>query len=109
MAYDEGLAERIRVYLGDSPHQSEKKMFGGLAFLLSGNMCCGVVNDKLMARVGPDAYETLLHETHANTMDFTGRPMRGMIFVASEGIEEDQELHSWIDHCERFAGALPPK
>lgn len=109
MAYDEGLAERIRDYLSDTPHQSEKKMFGGLAFLLSGNMCCGVVNDKLMARVGPDAYEDLLHETHANTMDFTGRPMRGMISVASEGVEEDKELHEWIDHCERFVCELPPK
>jgi hypothetical protein len=72
-------------------------------------MCCGVLNNKLMARVGPDAYEDLLHETHANTMDFTGRPLRGIITVASEGLTEDQELHDWIDHCADFIETLPPK
>ena len=109
MAYDDALVERVRSYLKTTPNQSEKNMFGGLAFLVSGNMCCGVVNNKLMARVGPDAYEDLLHETHANTMDFTGRPLRGIITVSSEGLSEDQALHDWIDHCAEFIDTLPPK
>ena len=79
MAYDEGLAQRLREVVEEQPGIAERKMFGGLCFLVSGNMCLGVVKDELMVRVGPDAYETCLAEPHARKMDFTGRAMKGMV------------------------------
>ena len=109
MAYDEGLAQRIRDVLDDREGASEKKMFGGLCFLLNGNMSCGVVGSELMVRVGPDAYEDALAEPHARKMDFTGRPMRGMVYVAEQGVEDDSDLASWIDRGAHFAGSLAPK
>jgi TfoX/Sxy family transcriptional regulator of competence genes len=109
MPYDEGLAERIRESLEGQPSISEKKMFGGLAFLLCGNMCVGVVNDELMVRVGPDAYNEALAQPHARRMDFTGRPMKGFVFVACEGFESDEDLESWIQRGVEFAISLPGK
>ena len=109
MAYDEGLAQRIREVFDERDGASEKKMFGGLCFLLNRNMCCGVVGRELMVRVGPDAYEDALAQRHARKMDFTGRPMRGMVFVSEQGVEGDSDLASWIDRGARFAGSLPPK
>ncbi|MBW3669776.1 MAG: TfoX/Sxy family protein, partial [Actinobacteria bacterium] len=73
MPFDEGLAQRVRELLEDGPDASERKMFGGLAFMLGGNMCCGIVGDELMVRVGPDGYEAALARPHAREMDFTGR------------------------------------
>ena len=81
MAYDERLAQRVREELADRPGYAEKKMFGGLCFLLRGNMCCGVGKDGLMVRVGPEQYESALADDHARQMDFTGRPMKGFVFV----------------------------
>ena len=89
MAYDEGLAQRIREALTERDDVTEKKMFGGLAFLLGGNMCCGVVGDELMVRVGAAAYSEALTQPYARQMDFTGRPMRGMVYVDCEGFESD--------------------
>lgn len=109
MAYDQGLVERIREFFIDRIDIDEKKMFGGLAFMLSGNMCCGVLDDKLMARVGPTFYEDALTKPYASKMDFTGKPLTGFIYVAQTGIEEDQDLHEWLTTCEAFASALPPK
>ncbi len=109
MAYDEGLAQRIREHLDDRSDVSEKKMFGGAAFMLGGNMCCGVVGDELMVRVGPDAYEESLSFPHARQMDFTGRPMRGMLYVGIDGIDDDEDLASWIDRGVGFASSLPAK
>jgi len=109
MAYDEGLAQRIREVLGERPGVSEKKMFGGLCFLVHGNMCCGVVGDELMARVGKDAYEECLGLPSAREMDFTGRALKGMIYVSVEGVEEDDDLASWVERGAGFAGSLPPK
>jgi len=109
MAYDEGLAQRIREALDDRSNVDEKKMFGGLAFLLAGNMCVGVVGDDLMVRVGPQAYDAALQEPHARKMDFTGRPMRGLLFVAAEGLESDAALLRWLERGIRFAASLPPK
>ena len=85
MAYDERLAERIREILSRKRDMREQKMFGGLCFLLRGNMCCGIVGDELIARVGPDAYDAALARPHARPMDFTGRPLRGMVYVAAPG------------------------
>ncbi len=109
MAYDEGLAQRIREVLEDRADLSEKKMFGGLAFLLGGNMCVGVVKGELMLRVGPDRYEETLRQPHARKMDFTGRPMKGFVYVACDGFESDADLRRWVARGVRFAGSLPGK
>lgn len=109
MSYDEGVAERLRDYFIDNPDVVEKKMFGGIAFMLSGHMCCGVVNDTLMARVGPDQYAEALSQPHAREMDFTGKPLNGFIYVAPEGFESDEDLHDWIQRCEKFIRSLPPR
>lgn len=109
MAYDEGLAERIRDVFMDHTHVTEKKMFGGLCFMLSGNMCCGIVGDTLMARVGPEAYSESLKQKHAREMDFTGKPMKGMVYVSPAGIETDDMLAYWLGLCMSFATSLPVK
>jgi len=109
MAYDEGLAERLRdVYVG-MPDIAEKKMFGGLAFMVNGHMSCGVVNDTLMVRVGPEAYADALARPHAREMDFTGKPLKGFVYVAPEGVESDEALSSWVCSSLEFVGSLPPK
>jgi TfoX/Sxy family transcriptional regulator of competence genes len=107
VAYDEGLAQRIREALEDQPSISEKKMFGGLAFLLRGNMCVGVVGDELMVRVGPEAHDEALRQPHARKMDFTGRPMKGFVYVACEGVESDADLQDWVARGVRFAASIP--
>jgi TfoX/Sxy family transcriptional regulator of competence genes len=109
MAYDEGLAQRIREYLSDATAVEEKRMFGGLCFMVSGHMCCGIVDDTLMARVGPDNYDASLAEPHVREMDFTGKPMKGMIYVTPTGIADDDELGRWVDTCVAFVRSLPPK
>jgi TfoX/Sxy family transcriptional regulator of competence genes len=109
MAYDEGLAERLREAVEDDPRIAEKKMFGGLCFLASGNMCFGVVGEELMVRVGPDAYEECLAESHARKMDFTGRAMKGMVYVGTQGFESDEDLEAWVKRGIAFAGSLPAK
>jgi TfoX/Sxy family transcriptional regulator of competence genes len=106
MAYDEGLAERIRQVLADRSDVSEKRMFGGLAFLLRGKMCVGVVKDQLMVRVGREAYEDLVRKPHARPMDFTGRPMKGFLYVAPPGLERDADLERWVGHGVAFASSL---
>jgi hypothetical protein len=109
VAYDDALADRVRGLLGEDPRVREQKMFGGLAFLIDGNMCVGIVGDELMVRVGPDAYADALAQPHAREMDFTGKPMRGLVFVGIDGIAEDGDLEAWIDRGLDFAGSLPPK
>jgi TfoX/Sxy family transcriptional regulator of competence genes len=109
MAYDEGLAQRVRERLTGQPGLSEKKMFGGLCFLLGGNMCCGIVGEELMLRVGKEAYEITLARPHAREMDFTGRAMRGMVYVGNEGLADDSDLAAWLAPATSFAGSLPPK
>jgi TfoX/Sxy family transcriptional regulator of competence genes len=108
MAFDDGLAERVRD-LGVEPGLSERKMFGGLCFLLNGNMSYGIVGNELMVRVGPAAYLEALALPHAREMDFTGRSMRGMVFVSEDGISEDDDLKGWLQRGLDFAGALPAK
>ncbi len=109
MAFDEGLAERVRDALRDREDLTEKKMFGGLCFLLGGNMCCGIVGEELMLRVGPERYEAVLARPHAREMDFTGRALRGMVYVGSAGLAEDAALAEWLAPAVSFAGSLPPK
>jgi TfoX/Sxy family transcriptional regulator of competence genes len=109
MAYDEGLAERLREIFADHYDIDEKKMFGGIAFMLHGHMCCGIVNDTLMARVGPDQYDPALQRPHAREMDFTGKAMKGFVYVDPLGFESDQDLQSWVTFCENYVNSLPPK
>ncbi len=109
MAYDEGVAQRLREALSDEDDVVEKKMFGGIAFMHRGNMCCGVVGDELMLRVGADAYDAALREPHARPMDFTGRPMRGMLYVGTDGFESDEALAAWLQRATAFTKTLPPK
>lgn len=97
MPYDERLAERVRAALARHKHVSERKMFGGLAFLVDGKMCVGVLNDELVVRVGPGRNDDALAKPHARPMDFTGRQMRGMIYVAPAGIARGAALERWIE------------
>jgi TfoX/Sxy family transcriptional regulator of competence genes len=109
MAFDEGLAERIRSLLEDEPHVSEKRMFGGVAFLLRGNMFAGIVKDDLMVRVGPARHEESLARPHARPMDFTGKPMAGYVYVAPAGFAADRDLERWVRLGAAFAATLAPK
>ena len=108
MAYNETLAQRIRSVM-PSTDAVEKKMFGGLAFMVNGNMCCGIVKDTLMARVGPEQHERLLSLPHVRPMDFTGRPSKGMIYVDPPGIATDEDLRTWVNRCLAFVETLPVK
>lgn len=109
MAYDEGVAERLREAYQSLGNVVEKKMFGGIAFMVDGHMSCGVVNDTLMVRVGPEQYEAALKRPHARQMDFTGKPLKGFIYVAPKGFEDDADLESWVETSLRFVHSLPPK
>ena len=107
MAYDERLADRIRGALHDRDDIQEKKMFGGITFLVAGRMACGVVHDDLMVRVGPDGHEAALTEPHTRPMDFTGRPMRGMVYVEPADTRSDSDLARWVDRAANVATAEP--
>ena len=109
MAYDEGLADRIRDQLSHHDGLVEKKMFGGISFLLRGNMCCGVIKEDMCARVGPERFEEYLALPHARLMDFTKRPMKGWLYVSPEGLEDEAELAAWVKRCEAFCLSLPAK
>jgi TfoX/Sxy family transcriptional regulator of competence genes len=110
MSFDEGLAERIRSLLGVRSDLDERRMFGGVAFLVGGNMCCGVHRDELMVRLDLDQADELLQsEPGARPMDITGRPMRGWLLVAPEATAEDADLEAWVRRAEEFASYLPPK
>ena len=108
MAYDERLAERVRDILAGDPSLSERKMFGGLAFMLDGNMCCGIVGHRLMLRLGADLAQSALERPHVRPMDFTGKPMTGMVYVGSEGLR-GKALRTWVEQAAGFVRTLPPK
>jgi TfoX/Sxy family transcriptional regulator of competence genes len=99
----------VRFILGDQDEVVEKKMFGGLTFMLQGNMCCGVASEKLMIRVGPDRYDDALKQPGAAPMDFTGKPLRGFVFVAPEACTCDEDLVAWVERAKQFTLSLPPK
>jgi TfoX/Sxy family transcriptional regulator of competence genes len=109
VAYDEALAIRIRSLVGASPGVTERKMFGGIAFMVNGNMFAGIIRDDLMARVGKSNYDSALQRPGTRLMDFAGRPMTGMVFVEPGAIESDKELSRWLDECLRYALALKAK
>ncbi|MFT7580137.1 MAG: TfoX/Sxy family transcriptional regulator of competence genes [Myxococcota bacterium] len=108
MAFDEGLAERVRDVLVDHP-VTEKKMFGGLCFMLRGHMLLGVNADNLMLRVDKGAYSQLLTLPHAREMDFTGRALKGFLYVGEDGYAEDEDLEAWVSRCLTFNATKPAK
>lgn len=108
MAYDEALADRIRRALGPRPDVTERKMFGGVAFLQDGKMFCGVASDDLMLRVGPELYEASLAEPHVRPMDFTGRPLTGYVYVAPAGLKAGA-LRRWLDRALAFVATVPAR
>ena len=109
MAFSESLAARIRDALARTRGVQEKKMFGGIGFLLNGNMLVGVWKDSLIVRPGPEEGEEALREPHVRVFDITGRPMKGWILVAPEGVEFDDQLKAWIARATQFVGTLPAK
>ena len=109
MAYSEELAARVRDILGLRDGVSERRMFGGIAWMVDGNMACGTLGEDLMIRLAPEDAESALGEPHVGPMDFTGRPMRGFVKVSGEGVTEDADLARWVDAGAAFAASLPPK
>jgi TfoX/Sxy family transcriptional regulator of competence genes len=109
MAYDEAVAQRVRALLKRRRGLTERKMFGGIAFMLNGNMCCGVLNKDLVLRLGNRAAADALKEPHARAMDFTGKALKSMVYVGPAGFRKDEDLRRWIDRAVRFARSLPAK
>ena len=109
MPYDEELVQRVRGVLKGTRNVTERKMFGGLTFMLQGNMCCGVASDRLMVRDGTEKYDEALGQKHAQLMDFTGRPMKGMVFVEPAGLASTKDLEAWVQRGVDFALSLPAK
>ena len=109
MAYDEALAQRIRAALPGIPGIIEKKMFGGIAFMVDGNMACGVSKDNLMVRISPDATDAALAQPHVRVFDMTGRPVKGWVLVEPAGIQADDDLKRWMEQGVVYAQSLPPK
>jgi hypothetical protein len=109
VAYDENLARRVREALGSQPAVTERRMFGGLAFLTRGKMFVAVSGEKLMARVGPARYQDALSLPHVREMNFTGRPLKGYVYINQEGLQEDGVLLAWVSWCLHHVNALPPK
>ena len=109
MAFDEALAERIRRQLARRKNVAEKKMFGGVGFLLNGNMLVGVWKDSLIVRLGPDEGDGALKESHVSEFNITGRAMKGWVLVEPEGVEDDDQLKVWIERAMKFVKTLPVK
>ncbi|MEZ4265969.1 MAG: TfoX/Sxy family protein [Myxococcota bacterium] len=109
MAYDEGLAERLRTAFEEVDGVAEKRMFGGLAFMVAGHMTVGVVGEQMMVRVGAERHAQALARPHARPMDFTGRKMTGFVYVAPEGFASDEALESWVRLALEHTRSLPPK
>jgi TfoX/Sxy family transcriptional regulator of competence genes len=109
VAYDQDLANRVREQLADQEAVTETEMFGGIAFLLGGNMAVGVNRDDLMVRVGKEHGDEALEQPHARPFDMTGRPMKAWVLVAPAGVETDAQLAAWVERGVTFARSLPPK
>ena len=98
MAYDEQLANRIRQAFGTRNDITERRMFGGLAFLCQGRMCCGIVGNDLMVRIPADAVDATMRRQHVRPMDFTGKPLRGFVYVSPPGFRTATALRAWLSH-----------
>lgn len=109
MPYDEQLASRIETILGDQPDLEAKKMFGGVGFMVHGNMACGVHKDMLVVRVGSDKHDEAMQNAHTRPFDITGKPMSGWVMVEAPGFESISDLETWVRLGLDFALSLPPK
>jgi len=109
MAYDQELAMRVSAILAGNKNLTEKKMFGGVGYLLNGNMACGVHKENLIVRVGPDNYQEALTMQHTKIFDLTGRPMTGWVMVMPDGVVSEEALKSWVRKGVDFALTLPVK
>lgn len=109
MAFDAGLAQRVRRVLGSRPGITERRMFGGLAFLVDGKMFVGIQDAVLMARVGAERHHDALAMPHVREMDFTGRPMTGYVYIDPPAITADADLAAWVGWCADHVARLPPK
>ena len=111
MAYDEQLANRIRRAFSTRRDVTERKMFGGLAFLFRGRMCCGVVGHDLMVRIPDDEFEAVMGSRHVRPMDFTGKPLKGFVYVSPSGFRTPTALRAWLAYGKQAAeakAATPP-
>jgi TfoX/Sxy family transcriptional regulator of competence genes len=109
MPYDMGLAQRVREILEDEPGFDEKKMFGGICFLLFGNMVCGIIRDDLIVRVGTANYNAALKMPHTKKFDLTGKALTGWVMVLSTALDSDEELSDWVHKAVEFVRTLLPK
>ena len=109
MAYDLGLADRVRSIVERRGAFVERKMFGGVAFMVNGHMCCGVVKNDLVLRLSTEQAAASLHQAHTRPMDFSGKPMKSMIYVDPRGTDSDQSLETWVDSALSFVRSLPAK
>jgi len=109
MAFDNHLADRIRKQLADEKGLTERKMFGGIGFLLNGNMCCGVIGAEVVIRLDPEQTDRALANKHTRIFDFSGRPMKGWIYVGAKAVETDGDLKHWLQIGLKYARSLPPK
>lgn len=109
MAFSAALADRVRTAVSRYRGISEKKMFGGLGFLLRGNLLVGIWKQSLVVRLGPDAAEQALAQPHVRPFDVTGKPMRGWVIVEPDGLERDAQLSDWVALAESFVSTLPTK
>lgn len=109
MAYDDALAARVSRLLEGRDDVAERKMFGGLAFMVGGHMCCGVIGEDLVVRLGPDGADAALDKPHTRPMDFTGRPLTGFVYVAPPGVRTAAALRGWVQAGLDFVATLPPK
>lgn len=107
MAYDETVADRARRMLAKHPGVSERKMFGGVALMLNGNMCCGVIGKDLVLRLGDKGAARALAEPHTRPMDFTGKPLKSMVYVGPAGYRTDDDLRAWVKQAVGFVKSLP--
>ena len=109
MAYDEVLADRVREVFAGRPGVREQKMFGGLCFMLDGNMACGILGSELVVRIGRENLDDVLSRPHSRPFDMTGRPMRSFVYVAAAGLATDDGLAEWAGRGIAYAASLPPK
>lgn len=109
MSYDEKIALRVRKLLSRRPSLTERRMFGGVCYMLNGNMCCGVLNDELIVRVAPDQYEAAMKRAHTRVLDFTGKPMKGFVVVLPKGYRSDKAFKDWIAMGVQCARSRPAK
>lgn len=109
MAFDRELADRVQIIVAQHAAIDERRMFGGIGFMINGNLACGVLENYLIVRVGPDLYEQMLAMPHTHRFDFTGKPMTGWLTVSADGLNTEAELNTWIHRGIEFAQSLPPK